>query len=79
MQGLMGTRGEAGILTGPLGLLADQVSTGTSTSTTQSWNTQQVRTPLLLPDEVQAFLCREDGNQLVLISGQNPLLMRRST
>lgn len=79
MQGLMATRGEAGILTGPLGLLADQAASGTSTSTTQSWNTQEMRTPLLLPDEVQAFLSREGGNQLVLINGEFPMFMRRST
>ncbi|WP_299632609.1 type IV secretory system conjugative DNA transfer family protein [uncultured Roseobacter sp.] len=79
MQSAMSGRGEAAILTGPLGLLADNVSTGSSTSTTESWNTQKHRTPMLLPDELQQFLRREDEVQLVLINGEYPMFMRRST
>ncbi|RAP43224.1 hypothetical protein BYZ73_00495 [Rhodovulum viride] len=79
MQSLMAARGEAGIMTGPLGLLADPVSSGTGTSTTESWNRQTSRSPLLLADELQGLLAREEGSQLVLIAGKPPILMRRST
>lgn len=78
VQSLMATRGEAGILTAPLGLLADPVSTGSSVSTTESWNTQNTRTPLLLPGEVQQCLAREEGNQIVLVAGSPPMLLHRS-
>ncbi|MEM8692609.1 MAG: type IV secretory system conjugative DNA transfer family protein [Pseudomonadota bacterium] len=78
VQGLMAARGDAAILTAPLGLLADDAATGTSLSTTESWNTQVMRAPLLLPDELQRMLRREDGTQLVLINGEPPMLMRRS-
>lgn len=79
MQSLMAARGEGGIVSGPLALLADPVASGTSTSTTKSWNTQKSRSPLLLPGEVQQFLAREQGNQVVLIAGKFPMLLRRST
>lgn len=79
VQGLMAARGDAAILTAPLGLLADDAATGTSLSTTESWNTQIMRAPLLLPDELQRMLRREHGTQLVLINGEPPMLMRRST
>ena len=79
VQSLMATRGEAGIMTGPLGLLADPVSTGSSTSTTESWNTQKTRTALMLPGELQQFLAREENNQVVIIAGKSPMLLQRST
>lgn len=79
MQSLMAARGEAGIMTGPLALLADPAATGTSTTTTESWNTQTTRTPLMLPGELQQFLAREEGNQVVLIAGKPPMLLQRST
>ena len=78
-QGLAGGKGEAGIVTGPLGLLADHSTSGTSASTTESWSTQTVRAPLILPDELNRLLSREENNQLVLISGKYPFLMQRST
>ena len=79
VQSLIAARGDAAILTAPLGLLADDGATGTSLSTTESWNTQVIRTPLLLPDELQRMLRREDGTQLVLINGEAPIMLRRST
>lgn len=79
VQSLMSVRGDAGIMTGPLSLMADPTATGTSTSTTESWNTQKTRTPLMLPGELQQFLGREAGNQVVMIAGRFPMLLRRST
>lgn len=78
LQQFLHGRGEAGAILNPFGLLVDPDSRGESTTTTEAWNTQRVRTPLLLPDEIERLFAREHLSELILISGRAPIMLSRS-
>lgn len=75
MQGLMDARVATDIVSGPLALIADCFVSNSNTSTTESGNTQKTRTPLPLSKEVQSFLARKEGNQVIMIVGQRQLTL----
>ncbi|GAB5470454.1 MAG: hypothetical protein Kilf2KO_34840 [Rhodospirillales bacterium] len=77
LQSLMAARGPAGLVTMPLSFLSDPTGSGQSLTTTESWNSQRQRTPLLLPDEIARLFAREANAQIVLISGQRPWVLGR--
>lgn len=77
MQGLLAARGQASLIANPLAMMIDPASAGQSTTTTESWNAQRVRTPLLLPDEIARYFAREEEAQIVLVNGRRPIGLLR--
>ncbi|MGD1923365.1 MAG: type IV secretory system conjugative DNA transfer family protein [Paracoccaceae bacterium] len=77
MQGLMSDRGEAAILANPLALLADPATAGTSTTTTESWNMQDVKVGLLDPEAIARVFARSSRQQILLKSGERAAIVGR--
>jgi type IV secretory pathway TraG/TraD family ATPase VirD4 len=70
------------VLRGGLGvfsILADQETKGNTTTTTSSNNTQVLRTPLMLPDEIERYFAREQMTEIVAIKGERPFALVRET
>ena len=78
IHALLQNRGQASLVTNPLTLLADPASAGQSATTTESWNQQIQRCPLLLPDEIERAFARERFTEMVLVKGKAPMILNRT-
>lgn len=78
VQSLIQNRGAMSLFANPLTMVFEQGSTGQSATSTSSYNEQVLRTPLMLPDEIERYFRRESQAQLVAVKGLAPFILDRS-
>ncbi|MEM6889971.1 MAG: type IV secretory system conjugative DNA transfer family protein [Pseudomonadota bacterium] len=78
VNGILMGRGPAAVIGGSLNLMLDPHSSGQSASTTTAYNENIQKSPLLLPDEIERLFRRDQMTQIVLRSGERPLVLKRT-